>query len=193
MTLIKMKPKKCKVCSEMFTPFSSLNMVCSKKCEIDYRTALAMKNLKKIKADEKKAWNKKKKDFQQSDKTFWEKLCKTTCHTYIRLRDKDKGCISCGKPLKNGNTDAGHLWSSGGHANLRYHEFNINAQCSRPCNKDLAGDINNYRINFVKRYSKELLEELDKNCKKERKYSITDYQEIIDYYKQKIAEIKKNN
>lgn len=189
--ITKMKPKKCKICKESFTPYRSTQIVCGYECANIYGREMSEKNLKKKKAEEKKAWNKKVKEFNQSDKKFWADLCVKTCHTYIRLRDKDKGCISCGKPLKQGNTDAGHMWASGGHANLRFNEFNINAQCSRPCNKDKGGDINNYRINFVKRYNRELLDYLDANCKAEKKYSIDDYKEIIEYYKQKTKELLK--
>lgn len=186
------KKRKCKSCKEIFSPRYANEIVCSKKCDIDYKTAQALKNLSQIKKDEAKVWKQKKRDHKLSDISFWADLCKKTCHTYIRFRDKDKGCISCGKPLRAGNTDAGHLWSSGGHSYLRYHEFNINAQCSRPCNKDKAGDINNYRINFVKRYSQELIDELDSLAKKEKRFTIDDYKEIIEYYKEKTALLKKN-
>lgn len=191
--------RKCKVCKTSFTPRYSNEIVCSKHCEIEFNTSKALKNLSKIKSEEKKvlsqekkAWNQKKKEYRLSDISFWKELCKTTCHTYIRFRDKDKGCISCGKPLRDKNTDAGHLWTSGEHSNIRYHEFNINGQCSRPCNKDKAGDTNNYRINFVKRYSQELLDEIDGMAKKTRRYEIDDYKEIVEYYKKKIEELKKN-
>lgn len=173
--------KKCKNCKQSFQPYNSLQKFCFEpEC-----TKVMIAEAKK------KQWAKTKKEFKENDVEVWKKLCQTICHKYIRLRDWDKGCISCGKPAKEKNFDAGHMWSSGGHSNVRYNEHNINGQCSRPCNKDLAGDINNYRLNFVKRYSQEILDNLDSISKAERRYTIDDYKEIISYYKEKIRNFKK--
>jgi predicted nucleic acid-binding Zn ribbon protein len=171
----KIKDKKCKECGNTYTPFNSLQQVCSPKCA----SLLA----------EKKVWKKKKADFIKNIKTKQDyiKTLQTVFNKFIRLRDKDKGCISCGKPLKEGNTDAGHLWPTK-YSNIRFNEFNVNGQCSRPCNKDKSGDINNYRINFVKRYSEEKLKELDEIAHIEKKYTIEEIQELIKIYKLKIKE-----
>jgi hypothetical protein len=85
--------------------------------------------------------------------------------------------------------DAGHMWSAGGHSNLRFNEFNVNAQCSRPCNKDKAGDINNYRLGFVERYGIEKLNEIDALAKIERKFSKEELKELMQVYKNKIKEL----
>jgi len=100
-------------------------------------------------------------------------------------------CISCGQKLKKGNIDAGHLWSAGGHSNVRFNEFNVNAQCSRPCNKDKSGDINNYRLSFIERYGIDKLNELDLKAKIEKKWTIEELQEINTIYKEKLKELKK--
>jgi len=117
----KIKYKKCKECGAIYTPFNSLQQVCSPKCA----SILA----------EKKVWKKKKAEL----------------------------------------------------------EFNVNGQCSRPCNKDKSGDINNYRINFVKRYSEEKLKELDEIAHIEKKYSLEEIQELIKIYKLKIKDYGKNS
>lgn len=175
------KQKKCKNCKQLFTPIrSTLEKYCKESECVRVWVA----------EEKEKQWKKTKQDFNESDIKYWIKKAKEACHAYIRLRDKDKGCISCGKPLVNGNTDAGHLWSSHSSSYIRYHEFNINGQCSRPCNKDLSGDPNNYRINFVKRYSKELLEELDSIAHLEKRYTIEDLKEITEIYKAKIKNLK---
>lgn len=171
----KIKDKKCKECGTIYTPFNSLQQVCSPKCA----SILA----------EKKVWKNKKADFIKNIKTKQDyiKTLQTVFNKFIRLRDKNKGCISCGKPLKEGNTDAGHLWPTK-YSNIRFNEFNVNGQCSRPCNKDKSGDINNYRINFVKRYSEEKLKQLDEIAHIEKKYTIEEIQELIKIYKLKIKE-----
>ena len=171
---------RCKNCKEKFEPKTFLQKYCTKE---ECLRVFVQKNNEKV-------WKEKVKKHKQGEKETWLKLARVTCHTYIRLRDKDKGCISCEKPLQPKNTDAGHMWSSGNHSYLRYNEFNINGQCSRPCNKDKAGDINNYRINFIKRYSQELLDELDQQAKKEKRYNIDDLKEVIEYFKKKTNELK---
>lgn len=183
--------KTCPSCNTSFEPRKHFNStIKSKYCDLCTKTRQALKNLERIKKEDKKRFEQKKKDFRESDIKYWLKKAKEACHEYIRLRDKDKGCISCGKPLVKGNTDAGHMWSSHSSSYIRYNEFNINGQCSRPCNKDLSGDTNNYRINFVKRYSKELLEELDSVAHLEKKWTREELKEIQEIYKAKIKNLK---
>jgi hypothetical protein len=145
-----------------------------------------------IKEHEVKQWNKKKAKLKKDLMTAsdWLKIAQTTFNKFIRLRDAGLNCISCGKPLKIGNVDAGHLWSAGGHSNIRFNEYNVNAQCSRPCNKDKSGDINNYRIQFVKRYNVEILDELDSIAHIEKKWTINELKEIVEIYKKKIVNLR---
>ena len=174
------KNKKCKECGSDFTPYKSTQIVCSYKCA----SVLA----------EKKMWKKERKIMLEKSRTptYWTIKAQTVFNTYIRMRDKFKGCISCGKPLNKNNTDAGHLWPAFKYSNIRFNEFNVNSQCARPCNRDLSGDINNYRKNFVIRYSEEKLKELDKMAHNEKKYSIDELKEIIKIYKLKIKEFAKH-
>ena len=171
--LLKVKNKKCKECGSDYTPFKTTQVVCSTKCA----TKLA----------EKKVWKEKKKIMIENTRTRteWLTIAQAVFNTYIRIRDKHKGCISCGKPLNKNNTDAGHLWPLK-YSYIRFNEYNVNAQCSRPCNKDMSGDINNYRKNFVIRYSEEKLKELDLIAHREKKYTIDEIKDLIDEYKLKI-------
>ena len=169
---------RCKHCKETFEPLRFNQKFCLKSECIAKGYDEHWKKVRKPKM---------KQEDKENDVKYWAKEAKTICHFYIRQRDKDKGCISCGKPLKEGNTDAGHLWPTK-YSNIRFNEFNVNGQCSRPCNKDKSGDINNYRINFVKRYSEEKLKELDEIAHIEKKYTIEEIQELIKIYKSKIKE-----
>lgn len=122
--------------------------------------------------------------------TDWLNLAQKTFNTYIRLRDKDKCCISCNKPLKAGNTDAGHMYSRKSHMNITFNEYNVNGQCSRPCNMDLSGDPLNYRVGLINRYGIEVVEELERTCKITKRYTIEECQEIIKKYREKINQLK---
>jgi hypothetical protein len=145
-----------------------------------------------VESEKAKVWKKTKAKMKNDLETIQEliKATQIIFNKYIRLRDKGQVCISCQKKLKEGNVDAGHMWSAGGHSNLRFNEFNVNAQCSRPCNKDKAGDINNYRLGFVERYGIEKLNEIDSLAKIERKFSKEELKELMKEYKKKIKEIE---
>ena len=172
---------RCKNCSEKFDPVR-FNM---KYCLKDECVRVW------VESEKAKTWKKTKAKAKMDLMTLSDylKLTQQVFNKYIRLRDKNQLCISCQKKLKEGNVDAGHMWSAGGHSNLRFNEFNVNAQCSRPCNKDKAGDINNYRLGFVERYGIEKLNEIDALAKVERKFTKDELKEIINIYKKKIKDI----
>jgi hypothetical protein len=71
-------------------------------------------------------------------------------NAWIRERDKDKGCISCGAEI----TEAGHYRSQGHYGSLRFNEMNTNGQCVR-CNRFLHANLIEYRKGLVKRYGEE--------------------------------------
>jgi hypothetical protein len=175
---------RCRNCKEKFEPIR-FNM---KYCLNDECVRVW------VESEKAKQWKEKKQKMQQELETVQDyiKMTQIIFNKYIRLRDKGQLCISCQKPLKEGNVDAGHMWSAGGHSNLRFNEFNVNAQCSRPCNKDKAGDINNYRLGFVKRYGIEKLNEIDALAKIERKFTKDELMEIIKEYKIKIKQYETN-
>jgi hypothetical protein len=113
-------------------------------------------------------------------------------NAYIRARDEAKGypCISCGKILRKGNIDAGHYFSAGGFGSVRFSEFNVHAQCSRPCNKDKSGDLLNYQIGIEKRIGGEELIKLHEEAHKIRKYTREELKDIIETYKQKKKDVR---
>lgn len=77
-------------------------------------------------------------------------------HKYIRLRDKDKPCISCGKHLE---LQAGHFFSAGHYPELKFNEENVNGQCKK-CNYFLHGDLINYANNLRDKIGQQAFEKL---------------------------------
>ena len=75
---------------------------------------------------------------------------------FIRKRDEDKPCISCGGKVEQ----AGHFYSAGHHPALEFNDFNTNGQCVR-CNYFLSGNLNEYRKNLIYRIGIERVKELD--------------------------------
>jgi len=173
---------RCKNCKEKFEPI-----------RFNHKYCLNDECIRAFVAEVKeKTWKQTKTRMKNELETVQDivKAAQIVFNKYIRERDKNETCISCGKPIRKGNMDAGHLWSAGGHSNLRFNEFNVNAQCSRPCNKDKSGDINNYRLGFIKRYGEDKLSELDSIAHIERKFTKDELKEIIKKYKDLVRDMK---
>ena len=96
---------------------------------------------------------------------------------WIRERDKDKGCISCGGPVEN----AGHYLSQGHNSAFRFNEVNVNGQCIR-CNKFLHGNLIPYRQGLIKRYGEGKVLMLESG-NKFKKWSRCELEAIIENYK----------
>ena len=99
---------------------------------------------------------------------------------WIRSRDKDKGCISCGAVV----TEAGHYHSAGHYSALRFSEINTNGQCTR-CNCFLSGNLIHYRQGLVKRYGEEKVLMLENSARfvRIKKWSRFELETLISHYK----------
>ena len=176
-----MKQKKCKICGTKFTPkYSTVQMVCSTLCSYQY-----------AKRQKDKEWKKRKKEKKKELMTLQDhlKIAQVAFNAFIRARDKGKNCISCGKPLGE-RYDAGHYYSAGGHWAVRFNEDNVHGQHSRPCNKDLHGDLINYRKGLVERIGEERIKKLDAISQDTANFTIEEVKEITKKYKKKINSIK---
>ena len=100
-------------------------------------------------------------------------------NAWVRERDRDKGCISCG-----GNVDhAGHYFSMGHHSALRFSEDNVHGQCVR-CNVFLHGNLIEYGQGIIKRYGVPThFGLLNKSRNAVKKWSREELEAIIKIYK----------
>lgn len=179
----KLKDKKCKVCSVLFTPLRPLQACCTWECANIYAKEL---NEKK----EKKDWQKRKAKMKSDlmTKSDWLKIAQSHVNRYIRLRDEGELCISCQKPIY-GVKHASHYLSSGGHSNVRFHEDNIFVSCYK-CNVMLSGNQVEYRKALIKKIGIERVEWLENNGSKVKNWSLEEIKEIIEIYKLKCKELK---
>jgi len=167
--------KSCKKCGESFTPFSTLD----KHCYLCKKTEQALKNLAKIKKEKVK---KQKEDLLTT--SDYLKLAQQVFNKWVRLRDQDKGCISCGGKL-GAKYDAGHFWSAGGHSSVRFHPDNVHAQCVA-CNQHKHGHLLAYREGLLKKIGVTKYEELESISHQTRKWEKDELKELIILYKNKI-------
>jgi hypothetical protein len=102
-------------------------------------------------------------------------------NAYIRARDKELGCISCGAEVEQ----AGHYHSQGHHSALRFNPINTNGQCRR-CNMFLHGNLIKYRQGLVDRYGEMVVLDLEDSANKNRlkKWSRDELEQLISQYKQ---------
>ena len=186
MVVIMNKPKetKCKVCGCYFVKtISSTQKVCSPKCAI----ILSKEQARKKKEKEERAGRRERKAKLKS-RSEWLKDAQSVFNKFIRLRDKNEPCISCGK-YHTGQYHAGHYRSVGACPELRFCELNVHKQCA-PCNDHKSGNIIEYRINLVKKIGVDKVEWLERQDHEPKKYTIEDCKEIIKYYKAKIKELE---
>ena len=186
-----MKQKKCRVCGSLFSPLRPLQRVCGASC------ALA---LVRTQAEEKERLESRKTIRLQKEKlkTRNDHIKETAqaVHAYVRYRDKDKPCISCGSPLHSkqvgGAFDAGHYRSRGSSPHLRFDaDRNIHGQCKR-CNRYLGGNYAAYRIGLIERIGIDKVIELESD-NEPRKYTIEELKEIKARYKLKLKQLRDSN
>lgn len=171
------KLKTCKVCKAEFRPFSSLSKVCSPKCAV------------KLVEDQKAKENRQAaKIYRQENLSKGEltKLAQVEFNKFIRLRDHDEPCISCGsadpgKDGRGGRWDAGHYRSVGSAPEIRFDEDNCHKQCKH-CNSFLSGNIVLYRIGLQAKIGPERLARLE-GPHEPLKYSPQDLREIASRYR----------
>jgi hypothetical protein len=180
----KIKIKRCRECKKDFLPTRPLQCVCSLSCSI----SLAKKKQEK---KEEKDWQKRKKEGKESLKKLsqYEEEAKRVFQKWVRFRDADLPCISCGC-ITTPQWDGGHYFKAEIYSGLIFHEDNVNKQCCR-CNKNLHGNEANYRIGLVKKIGEERVKELEAISITLRQYKYTKEQllEIKEEYKQKLKEL----
>jgi len=142
--------KKCKFCRVEFTPTKPLQQVCGFEC------ALELAKNKRIKTVKKEVKEAKLKLKSRSD---WLKDTQVVFNKYIRLRDQDDGCISCGSKSAAAY-HAGHYRSIGSAGHLRFNELNCHRQCSA-CNTHLSGNLIRYRLGLIRKIGIQSLETLE--------------------------------
>ena len=144
------KLKKCKICKVKFTPNKPLQQVCGFEC------ALELAKNKRVKTVKKEIKEAKQKLKSRSD---WLKETQVVFNKYIRLRDQNDGCISCGSKSASAY-HAGHYRSIGSAGHLRFNEHNCHRQCAA-CNTHLSGNLIRYRLGLIRKIGIHAVEALE--------------------------------
>ena len=178
---------KCKICKTKFEPRFFLQKAClSPACLAEWSKAD-----REVKADKKhKA---KKKELKDNDKSLRSKAAQKAFNAFIRARDNDIPCISCGQTRdetavsSGSNFHAGHYKSVGAKAELRFEELNCHKQCAH-CNNFLSGNMENYRLNLITKIGLDKVEWLE-GKHEPKKYTCEELKAIELKYKNKLKEM----
>jgi hypothetical protein len=121
--------------------------------------------------------------------TDYENEAKKEFQKYIRKRDENLSCVSCGT-FQTDIWDGGHFKKAELYSGVIFDEMNCHRQC-RKCNRFLGGNELNYREGLVKRYGIDYVLEIEERALrlKRHKYSKEDLIGLKNLYKEKIKHL----
>ena len=182
--------KRCKVCRQPFEPRPPRALVCSEDCAGAFAVS---KRLKEERRAEKAAQALERKDTKArkerlKSRSELAREAQQAFNQWVRLRDADKPCISCGRHHE-GQYHAGHYLSVGARPELRYEPLNVWKQCS-PCNTHLSGNAVLFRQALVREIGLERVEWLE-GPHQAKKYTADELRAIKTEYAAKARELKR--
>lgn len=186
--LPKARRRKCKApsCRQWFQPISTFSKACSTPCALEI-----------IRAEDAKQFRKETRQMREKLKTRRDYLkeAQQAFNAWVRERDHGRPCISCGRTpndndlMTGSRWDAGHYRSTGANPELRFEPLNCHRQCVQ-CNRDLSGNVANFRIGLRDRIGDEALEWLD-GPHEPKKYTAAQLQAIRDHYRREARRLKR--
>lgn len=192
----KLRRRRCKICREWFIPRQSFQNWCSPEHGFELSEQRRNKDREKALAKRKKENQKKEREAKDKLKarklavkplSYFTKQAQTAFNAFIRERDKDEPCISCGR-FHEGQYHAGHYRTTGANPELRFDEDNVHKQCA-PCNNHLSGNIENYTPRLIEKIGQERFDRL-MGSHELPKWKREDYERIRDHYRKKLKELK---
>ena len=164
----KPRPKRCRNpdCRQQFTPARPLQAVCSPACAVVVGRIATAKAAKRAEQVERQQIRKRKQAIKSLSELASD--AQEYVNRYVRLRDRAKPCVSCGRPASwQGQWHASHLKSTGSNSALRFNLWNIHKAC-QPCNHRKGGNIGEYRIRVIDRIGLARLDWLDQHPRSRR-------------------------
>ena len=166
-------------------------------CSIAYMQTDEFKDKKaklKAKADERAAKRERKRLKDRKDgvkkPAEWAHEAQTSFNRWIRLRDHNLPCISCGTASQTIQYAAGHYFSVGSTPELRYEPLNVHRQCNKKCNCEESGNLLHYRAGLIKKIGQEKVDWLEGKHEAQH-YTIDDFKAIKAKYNKLANELQK--
>jgi hypothetical protein len=170
---------KCKFCKKEFTQFNSTISVCGYQCAIEWG------KLHPKKTSIKRVNSQLKSEAKEKLETYSQKVnkVKVIFQKWIRERDKNEPCISCGTLTAN-EWHASHFKKAETYSGVIFNEINVWKSCKK-CNVFLNGNELNYRERLVKKIGLEQVIALENlaNETRTKKWTLEELQQIKTKYK----------
>lgn len=182
------KQKTCRntECRAKFTPSKPMQTWCQPECGLAIaRARQARQKLNADKADRAEAREKRER---LKSKAEHAKETQQAVNEFIRLRDANEPCISCGRHHQ-GAYHAGHYRSTKAVPELRFEPRNIHKQCA-PCNTHLSGNLVEYRLRLIQKIGQDAVDWLE-GPHEPKRYTIPELQAIKAEYRAKTRELKR--
>ena len=168
--------RKCKACGDYVRVYviTPKGVFCNIDSAVKYSYANKSKGADIQRKEQKKKDTARKKELKSAGDYIKE--AQAAVNKYIRLRDRNKPCVSCGSNPNDNNLmtgsrfDAGHYRSRGSAGHLKFNLLNIHKQCVK-CNRFNSGNAVDYRIELIKRIGLINVEKLE-NDNNPRKFTI---------------------
>jgi hypothetical protein len=176
-----MTKRKCRQCKTYGQPETGvivpLGWFCGAECVTAYAIKHQGKGVAKMEREKRKGHREAR--VKVKTRSEWLREVQAACNKYIRLRDHDQPCISCGR-YHQGQYHAGHLLTTKAHPEVRFNELNIFKQCA-PCNSHLSGNILEFRKRLIELHGEWLVDYLE-SYHPPRRYTIDELKEIKLHY-----------
>lgn len=182
----RIKTTKCKQCRAPFVKFRMEQKTClNPECLVKQgRVEAAKRQAKEVRAQRAET---KAKLLELKPPQYWLKRAEKAVNAFIRERDRDQPCISCGTHDAS-EWHAGHWISVGASSALRFDPANIHKQCHQ-CNWFEGGRASDYEARLPARIGQAEFERV-KFARRERKWTREECQEIEAEAKSKLKELK---
>ncbi|PHM61219.1 recombination protein NinG [Xenorhabdus ishibashii] len=190
--MAKFRQRKCKECGERYEPERQLQNTCSIQCAIARAKKQEQKRQEELERRRKKDNEIKQKLARDKlrarrlavkPRSYWIQQAQRAVNAYIRERDRDLPCVSCGA-YTSAQWDAGHYRTTSAAPQLRFDERNIHRQCI-VCNQHKSGNLVPYRVELIRRIGLEEVESIESNHDRHR-WTIEECQSIKSEFQEKL-------
>lgn len=177
---------KCPVCKAPAMQKFGLKLFCGYVHAAEWAKAQQDKRKSKEQAEARRKDREKLKSLKT--RSEWLRDAQAAFNRYIRLRDDGLPCISCGRNT-GAKMNAGHYLSVGAHPELRFNELNVHRQCEH-CNSFKSGNQAEYRKRLIDKIGQAEVDKLE-GPQEPLKLSISEIQELIKRYREKVKELQR--
>ena len=157
-------------------PSQTLQQACSPECAIE------LARQKQIKEQQREAKRKLK------TRRDWLREAQTAFNAWVRWRDRDLPCVSCGEVI-TGHSHASHFIPTSRASGLRFTPENCHRSCVK-CNVFLSGNLTPYRVRLLHKIGAEAMEWLE-GPHEPKRWTVEELKSIRDHYRKLVREAEK--